>query len=73
MLIEVPVVVPPAPMTPFYAIRTVRHLYVELTSGERELYDLVADPFQLDNLLNDPAQAALIADLSGRLGVLKLR
>lgn len=73
VLIEVPVVVLPAPMTPFTAIRTTRYLYVELTSGERELYDLVTDPFQLDNSINDPAHSALITELSGRLALLRLQ
>jgi arylsulfatase A-like enzyme len=31
------------------AIRTEDHLYVEYGTGERELYDLREDPFQLDN------------------------
>ena len=31
------------------AIRTKNHLYVEHSNGERELYDLRSDPFQLEN------------------------
>jgi arylsulfatase A-like enzyme len=34
----------------YEAIRTPRLLYVEYTGGERELYDLRADPYELDNL-----------------------
>jgi N-acetylglucosamine-6-sulfatase len=31
------------------AVRTADHLYVEYGNGERELYDLREDPYQLDN------------------------
>lgn len=34
----------------FTGVRTARHSYVEYAGGERELYDLISDPFQLDNL-----------------------
>jgi arylsulfatase A-like enzyme len=62
---------PPTTEALFSAIRTDRYVYVELTTGERELYDLSVDPYQLDNLAADPAQAALMATLSARLQVLK--
>lgn len=62
---------PPTTEGLFSAIRTDRYVYVELTTGERELYDLAADPYQLDNRATDPAQAALIATLSARLQALK--
>jgi len=32
------------------ALRTERHLYVEYKTGERELYDLEEDPYELRNL-----------------------
>jgi N-acetylglucosamine-6-sulfatase len=35
-------------------MRTDRWLYVEYKAGERELYDLLADPNQLDSLHADP-------------------
>jgi len=38
----------PAPV--YVAVRTDRHTYVEHATGERELYDNDADPYQLDNL-----------------------
>jgi N-acetylglucosamine-6-sulfatase len=53
------------------AIRTHDHLYVERSTGERELYDLHRDPFQLDNVAANPANAAVVAALAARLAVLK--
>ncbi len=41
--------------------------YVELATGERELYDLRRDPYQLENLADDPARAALVGRLSAAL------
>lgn len=37
-------------LPPFEAVRTERHLYVEYVTGERELYDVVADPYQMKNI-----------------------
>jgi arylsulfatase A-like enzyme len=55
--------------TPDYrAVRTETMKYVErLGSGEAELYDLVADPYELDNRIGDPSQAGVVADLRARL------
>ena len=58
-----------APITapPYLALRGNRYLYVEYTNGERELYDVVADPYQLDNLAataDETLLAALSADLA---------
>lgn len=58
--------------TPWYtAIRTERHLYVEHSTGERELYDLLADPYQLDSRHADPALQAVRDDLAKRLHLLR--
>jgi N-acetylglucosamine-6-sulfatase len=38
------------PIPTYCAVRTARHLFVRYATGERELYDLVADPAQLDDL-----------------------
>jgi N-acetylglucosamine-6-sulfatase len=45
--------------------------YVELDTGERELYDELADPDELTNLVDDPSDAAVQADLQARLATLK--
>lgn len=55
----------------FTAIRTPRFVYAEHASGERELYDLVLDPYQLDNRAGHPAYAALEPDLAARLAALR--
>lgn len=41
--------------------------WVEYETGERELYDLSADPGQLDNRADDPAYAGVRATLAARL------
>jgi arylsulfatase A-like enzyme len=58
---------PPA----FWAIRTDRWKYVELGTGERELYDLTADPYELQNRAGDPAYSDVQNDLATRLAVLR--
>jgi len=34
----------------FYSVRTIEWKYVEYVTGEKELYDLVNDPYELVNL-----------------------
>src|SRR5213075_32643 len=51
-----------------WAIRTYRWKYIEtVQTGERELYDLSVDPYELDNLDGRPAYAETEADLARRL------
>ncbi|WP_344855744.1 sulfatase [Planomonospora alba] len=38
------------PVPPYRAMRTARHTFVRYATGEYQLYDLVADPYQLRNL-----------------------
>jgi arylsulfatase A-like enzyme len=47
----------------FYGIRTVGWRYVELASGEKELYDEVQDPYELQNQAGNPE----FADVQGQL------
>jgi arylsulfatase A-like enzyme len=52
------------------AVRTPQYSYVEYATGERELYDLNADPTELTNIYNS-ASPTLISNLQGRLNALK--
>ena len=54
----------------YRGIRTKDYLYVEYITGERELYDLKEDPYQLRNL-SAIADPALIKQLSSRLAELR--
>ena len=52
-------------------LRTPRYAYVEWETGEKELYDMKADPYQLRSLHADADKAELIAQLSSRLSAMK--
>jgi arylsulfatase A-like enzyme len=61
---------------PWWEVRTEDFAYVELATGETELYDLTgaigsADPYELENRALDPAYAAVRARLSARLAALR--
>ena len=60
---------PTRAVTPYRALRTADATYVEYETGERELYDLQADPYQLNNLAGK-ADAARVTGLSTRLAQL---
>lgn len=51
----------PAGAPPFEAVRTETHKYVEYENGEKELYDLEADPYELENII-DGADPSLLDD-----------
>jgi arylsulfatase A-like enzyme len=51
----------------YRGVRTARHTYVRDLNGPWLLFDNVADPYQLTNLANDPAHAALQARLEAEL------
>ena len=55
----------------FTAIRTPRYKYVEYANGERELYDLERDPYELESRHADPAYAGIRTDLARRLAKLR--
>ena len=48
-------------------IRTDHLVYVETEDDMSELYDLQSDPFELNNLINDPQYQSTIADLKVKL------
>jgi len=55
----------------YSAIRTSKYKYVSNSTGEIELYDLEADPFELTNLHLNPAFAEAEGALAARLAVLR--
>jgi arylsulfatase A-like enzyme len=56
---------------PYTAVRAGRWKYVEYASGERELYDLVADPYELRSLHTTSTTKRLRAELSALLSSLR--
>ena len=54
----------------FEAVRTETHKYVEYDNGDIELYDLTADPYELESL-HESADPALLEDLKAKLKALK--
>ncbi|MBF8186086.1 sulfatase [Nonomuraea sp. K274] len=54
------------PVPAYQALRTNRYTYVRYDTGERQLYDLAADPYQLYNLA-DCADPVLVTRLEGLL------
>jgi arylsulfatase A-like enzyme len=51
----------------FHAVRTKEWKYVEYSTGETELYDLVNDPYELVNVVSDKKNAQVIEELKLRL------
>jgi arylsulfatase A-like enzyme len=49
------------------AIRTDQYIYAEHDTGEKELYDLARDPFELRSRDRDPAYASIASQLATRL------
>jgi N-acetylglucosamine-6-sulfatase len=54
----------------YRAIRTPRYTYSELATGERELYDLKHDPYELRNRARSPRYARIQQRLAARLAQL---
>lgn len=55
----------------YEGVRTEDRLYVEYETGERELYDLEADPYQLQNIAGSEAGPDEEAALAARLDALR--
>jgi arylsulfatase A-like enzyme len=55
----------------FYAVRNADWKYVEYCTGERELYDLKNDPYELENIADQPKYAETQKQLKLRLEELK--
>jgi arylsulfatase A-like enzyme len=55
----------------FYSVRTHTWKYTEYETGECELYDLVEDPYELDNLADKWKYREIQAELQARLEELK--
>src|SRR3989344_6521810 len=54
-----------------FAVRNKQYKYVELGTGDKELYDLTVDPYELTSQHNNPAYASIINTLHTRLLELK--
>jgi len=55
----------------FYAVRNADWKYVEYSTGEKELYDLKNDPYELENIADKPAYTEIQKQLKIRLDELK--
>jgi N-acetylglucosamine-6-sulfatase len=54
----------------FEAVRTEVHKYIEYDGGEKELYDLQADPYEVENVY-ETVDPSLLEDLKAKLEALK--
>jgi N-acetylglucosamine-6-sulfatase len=54
----------------YKGVRTETHKYVEYDSGNKELYDLESDPYELESL-HESADPSLLEDLKAKLEALK--
>ncbi|MEA2425198.1 MAG: N-acetylglucosamine-6-sulfatase, partial [Thermoleophilaceae bacterium] len=55
----------------YQGLRTDRYVYAEHTTGEKELYDLAHDPYELRNLWKVPSAAPIWNALAGQLQQLR--
>jgi arylsulfatase A-like enzyme len=58
------------PVPTYCGVRAAHAVYIRYATGEEELYDLAADPFELVNLAADPSAAGLLTSMRARLDVL---
>jgi N-acetylglucosamine-6-sulfatase len=61
---------PQANLPNYQAVRTETHKYVEYDNGERELYDLQTDPYELKSI-HESADPTILEDLKAKLDTLK--
>jgi arylsulfatase A-like enzyme len=59
------------PTPTWVGIRDQDWTYIEYATAEQELYDLLADPYQMDNVVSDPSQTGRIAEFSARIQQLR--
>lgn len=55
----------------FWGVRTPNWKYVEIDTGEVELYNEIVDPYELHNHANDSAYATRLTDMKSQLNALK--
>jgi N-acetylglucosamine-6-sulfatase len=55
------------PVPAYCGVHTSRWVYVKYATGEEELYNLAADPYQMQSVAEDPAYAPILASLRARL------
>lgn len=60
----------PAGIPEFHGVRTAQYVYVEYATGERELYDITKDPYELNNLA-PKASASLLQVMADQLAHLR--
>jgi N-acetylglucosamine-6-sulfatase len=56
----------------YRAVRTQQYKYIHWVQHEDELYDLVADPLETHNIIDDPKMGGVVAELRAELGRLSL-
>ena len=59
------------PVPPHKSVRTQQYMYTEYETGERELYDLITDPYQLQSISRTANSEQLYSALQSRLDALR--
>ena len=55
----------------WWQVRTETYTYIELATGERELYELADDPYELTNVVDRPEYAGELARLSSAMNAFR--